>query len=63
MSLESREVQCPYCGETIEVDIEILEEAQTFIEDCSVCCRPIQFEVRGSVGDDQDVEIIATRSE
>ena len=63
MSLESREVQCPYCGETIEVDIEILEEAQSFIEDCSVCCRPIQFEVRSGRGEDEEVEINAMRAE
>ena len=61
MSLESHTVQCPYCGETIEVDIEILEEAQSFIEDCSVCCRPIQFEVSTNV--DEELEVVATRSE
>ncbi len=61
MSLESRKVQCPYCGETIELDIEILEEAQSYIEDCSVCCRPIQYEVETNAED--EVEVIATRSE
>lgn len=63
MSLEAKTVQCPYCGETIEIDIEILEEAQSFIEDCNVCCRPIQFEVAASRADDEDVEIIARRSD
>ena len=61
MSLETRSVQCPYCGETVELDIEPLEEAQTFIEDCSVCCRPIQYEV--AMNADDEIEIIATRSE
>ena len=61
MSLETRSVQCPYCGETVELDIEPLEEAQTFIEDCSVCCKPIQYEV--VMNADDEIEIIATRSE
>jgi hypothetical protein len=61
MSLETHEVQCPYCGETIELDIEPLEEAQSLIEDCSVCCRPIQYEVVTNA--DDEIEIIATRSE
>jgi hypothetical protein len=61
MPLETHSAQCPYCGETIEVDIEPLEEAQTFIEDCSVCCRPIQYAVRTTV--DEEIEVIATRSE
>ncbi len=60
MSLETHNVQCPYCGEEIEVDIELLEEAQSFIEDCSVCCHPIQIEV--TPGDD-GVEVVAARSD
>ena len=61
MSLETRNVQCPYCGETVEVDIELLEEAQTFIEDCSVCCHPIQYEV--ATNSEDEVDVIASRSE
>jgi hypothetical protein len=61
MSLETRSVQCPYCGETVELDIEPLEEAQTFIEDCAVCCKPIQYEVTTNTED--EIEVIATRSE
>jgi hypothetical protein len=32
---------CPYCGEGIEVVIDMSVEHQEYIEDCSVCCRPI----------------------
>jgi hypothetical protein len=35
------ELPCPYCGELSPVPIdEGGGEAQTFIEDCTVCCRP-----------------------
>jgi hypothetical protein len=61
MSLETHNVQCPYCGESIEVDIEPLEEAQSFIDDCSVCCHPIQYEV--SLNSDDEIEVIASRSQ
>ena len=61
MSLQTYPVQCPYCGETIEVDVEVLEEAQSFIEDCSVCCRPIQYEA--SSNSEGEVEVIASRSD
>ena len=60
MSLETHNVQCPYCGEEIEVDIEILEEAQSLIEDCSVCCHPIQIE---ATHNEDGVAVVATRSE
>lgn len=38
--LRSRSIDCPYCGEPIEVEIESTDEAQRYIEDCQVCCRP-----------------------
>lgn len=32
---------CPYCGEEVEVEVEPLGPAsETYVEDCSVCCRP-----------------------
>jgi hypothetical protein len=60
MSLSTHEVQCPYCGESIEVDVERLEEAQSFIEDCTVCCRPVQYTV---VPGDEGPEVVAGRSD
>jgi hypothetical protein len=47
----NRAIDCPYCGEPIEVEIEAADEPQRYIEDCQVCCRPIEFELRpGSRG-------------
>jgi len=60
MALETRDMQCPYCGESIEIDIEPMDEDQTFIEDCSVCCRPIQYKVSHS---DEGVDVVAEKSE
>ena len=61
MTLETRSVQCPYCGETIDVGIENLNEAQRFIEDCTVCCRPIQYEVNRN--DEGETDVMADRSD
>ncbi len=38
-------VQCPYCWEefTLLVDGSIV--MQEYIEDCEICCRPIDFVV------------------
>ena len=33
---------CPYCWQTISMIIEPAAEEQTYIEDCEVCCNPIQ---------------------
>lgn len=37
--------ECPYCGEPIELLIDCSEEEQRYIEDCEVCCRPIDISV------------------
>jgi hypothetical protein len=44
--------QCPYCGEPLELYVD---EAggieQHYIEDCSVCCRPVEIRVLLEGGD------------
>ena len=34
--------QCPYCGEDISMVLDLSVHQQTYIEDCEVCCNPIQ---------------------
>ncbi|MGH7448328.1 MAG: CPXCG motif-containing cysteine-rich protein [Longimicrobiales bacterium] len=39
-------VACPYCGEEIELFIDPGGGAvQDYVEDCEVCCRPLQLTV------------------
>ena len=42
-------VQCPYCGETFETEIDVSGGSQEYIEDCYVCCRPIVFRIEVDV--------------
>ena len=36
--------KCPYCLERISMLIDVSTEGhQTYIEDCEVCCHPIQL--------------------
>lgn len=44
-ALQEYAVMCPYCGETIDVLLDCSVDYQQYIEDCFVCCRPIQFSV------------------
>lgn len=47
MSLtDSQFVDCPYCGEQIEIEIDTSVPEQQYIEDCQVCCRPMVIAVR-----------------
>jgi hypothetical protein len=39
-------VTCPYCGEEIELAIDPGGgSVQEYVEDCEVCCRPLQLTV------------------
>ncbi len=58
--LIERNVDCPYCGESIDVLIDQSESLQDYIEDCQVCCRPIRLSV--AVDLDGNVDLTA-RSE
>ena len=42
--------QCPYCWETISMLLDP-STSQTYIEDCEVCCNPI--EIRAQFEDQQ----------
>ncbi len=35
--------ECPYCGEEISMVLDTSVARQTYIEDCEVCCRPIEI--------------------
>ena len=34
--------KCPYCWETISMLLDNSISKQTYVEDCEVCCNPIQ---------------------
>lgn len=38
-------IQCPYCGEAFETNVDPSAGSQEYIEDCYVCCRPIVFQL------------------
>ncbi|MDG5492745.1 CPXCG motif-containing cysteine-rich protein [Psychroserpens sp. SPM9] len=37
--------QCPYCWESISMLVDTSQSYQKYIEDCEVCCHPIQVEI------------------
>ncbi|NIR29110.1 MAG: CPXCG motif-containing cysteine-rich protein [Gammaproteobacteria bacterium] len=39
-------IVCPYCWETCEMTVDCSAGEQRYIEDCPVCCHPIELRVR-----------------
>ena len=40
------ESSCPYCGEPLELWVDVSAGDQDYVEDCAVCCRPIECRLR-----------------
>ncbi|WP_438970994.1 CPXCG motif-containing cysteine-rich protein [Methylophaga sp.] len=54
-ALEESTIMCPYCGEYFTVLIDCSVNDQNYIEDCEVCCRPIEFHLQ--ISDDNDYQL------
>jgi hypothetical protein len=44
--LDEKTIQCPYCWEEFQILVDPSEgDAQSYVYDCDVCCRPIDVSV------------------
>ncbi|WP_115807665.1 CPXCG motif-containing cysteine-rich protein [Winogradskyella pacifica] len=43
--MEEHFFQCPYCWEQISMLIDLSQSRQSYIEDCEICCNPIQLSI------------------
>jgi len=60
--LEAVVIHCPYCGEAFETSVDLSAGSQRYIEDCAVCCKPIEVLLRvGADGELQDVSTATDR--
>ena len=41
---------CPYCWQRISFVLDLSVDNQTYIEDCEVCCNPIEVEYHAEEG-------------
>ena len=55
--LESARIDCPYCGEPLEITVDSSVGRQDYIEDCQVCCQPIQFRIRVSADGTASIDV------
>jgi hypothetical protein len=58
--IEGVTVDCPACGEPIELSVDTSVPEQEYVEDCSVCCRPMAVTVECRPGRVVRVEVSAS---
>ena len=54
------ETICPYCGEVIQLLVDCSVPYQEYIEDCQVCCKPMQIQANA---DGEGIPDLSVRSE
>jgi hypothetical protein len=60
--LHQETITCPYCWESIEITLDLSVDDQRYVEDCSVCCRPIAIAYRAADGELAALEVAAENS-
>jgi hypothetical protein len=55
--LQTESIQCPFCAQTFELEIDISAGTQTFVTDCEVCCRPMEVRVGCESGEISDLTV------
>jgi hypothetical protein len=51
------QIQCPHCGEIISSTADTSQGDYATIEDCEVCCAPMNIEVTCEPGRVEDVRV------
>jgi transcription elongation factor Elf1 len=55
--LTEHDVTCPFCGETITLLVDASAGTQEYIEDCQVCCRPMQVSIAADDGEVDELRV------
>jgi len=49
--LQGHDATCPHCWETIGLTLDLSVPAQSYIEDCPVCCKPMLVSYASEAGE------------
>lgn len=61
MRQSKHRLRCPYCGARISILVDHSIAEQSYVEDCEVCCQPLELAVK--VDDDDRVRLDARRGD
>lgn len=51
-------IECPHCGESFSLALDVSEGSAEFIVDCEVCCRPMTVSVRIDEGEIVGLDVV-----
>ena len=50
-------IQCPFCGQRSELEIDTSVASQRFTTDCEICCRPFEVLAECEPGEILSLEV------
>ncbi len=50
-------VRCPFCGEAVTILIDTSAGDQSYVEDCQVCCRPMNIDFSCAGGELSELRV------
>ncbi|MFK7887406.1 MAG: CPXCG motif-containing cysteine-rich protein [Gammaproteobacteria bacterium] len=57
--LEERNTTCPHCWEPHPLFIDVSSGTATYVEDCTVCCHPMEITITISGDQIDDISVVA----
>ena len=58
--LQPHDATCPHCWETVSLTLDLSVVDQSYIEDCPVCCRPMQVSYTAADGELEEFNVEAS---
>lgn len=52
-----KNISCPWCAERMTVILDLSAGAQSYVEDCQVCCQPMQLSFDAAGGELDDLRV------
>ncbi len=46
-----RRIRCPFCDESMSVIVDLSAGNQSYVEDCQICCQPMQISFETNDGE------------
>ena len=55
---EFADIQCPFCGQSFPLAVDVSLPSQQFTTDCEICCRPFELRAECENGEIISVEVM-----
>ena len=57
LSVVDRKIRCPYCDEPMNILLDLSAGDQSYVEDCQVCCQPMQIAFQADDGSVANLQV------